>query len=275
MNSESNSVEALRNTAGKGMLILLWLHLPLSLAISLARGMDWIMPASLMTVLAIAATLSWRISGSGVSTRCTVAVALMGGVSLLVYQMSGHPWQIDMHMYFFATLACLAAYCDFRPILIGAGAVALHHLTLNFLYPAAVYPGGGDFSRVVVHAVILVFEAAILVWLPYKLAQMFDIMAEKSAEAEAAKAAQQQATAERAEAEHQAKQERDANWLTASNRRSDRSLQRSRSPPARCKERRRPWMRPRAKQRARLASSPQPRRSRPKTWPASPTQQTN
>jgi methyl-accepting chemotaxis protein len=210
MNSESNSVEALRNTAGKGMLILLWLHLPLSLAISLARGMDWIMPASLMTVLAIAATLSWRISGSGVSTRCTVAVALMGGVSLLVYQMSGHPWQIDMHMYFFATLACLAAYCDFRPILIGAGAVALHHLTLNFLYPAAVYPGGGDFSRVVVHAVILVFEAAILVWLPYKLAQMFDIMAEKSAEAEAAKAAQQQATAERAEAEHQAKQERDA-----------------------------------------------------------------
>ncbi len=209
MNSQSKSVEAVRDTASKGMLALLWLHLPLSLAISLARGMDWIMPVSLMAVLAIAATASWRISGNGVSTRCTVAVALMGGVSLLVYQLSGHPWQIDMHMYFFATLACLAAYCDFRPILIGAGAVALHHLTLNFAYPAAVYPGGADFARVVVHAVILIFEAAILVWLPYKLSQMFEVMAEKSAEAEAAKAAQQQAMAERVEADHQAKRERD------------------------------------------------------------------
>jgi methyl-accepting chemotaxis protein len=210
MNRESKSVEALRDTASKGMLLLLWLHLPLSLAISLARGMDWIMPASLMAMLALVATLSWRSSGNGVSTRCTVAVALMGGVSLLVYQMSGHPWQIDMHMYFFATLACLAAYCDFRPILVGAAAVALHHLTLNFAYPAAVYPGGADFARVVVHAVILVFEGTILVWLPYKLAQMFDVMAEKSAEAEAAKAAQQQAIAERTEADRQAKQQRDA-----------------------------------------------------------------
>jgi methyl-accepting chemotaxis protein len=134
----------------------------------------------------------------------------MGGVSLLVYQMSGHPWQVDMHMYFFAALACLAAYCDYRPILIGAATVALHHLTLNFLYPAAVYPGGADFARVVVHAVILIFEAAILVWLPYKLAQMFEVMAEKTAEAEAAKAAQQKAAAERIDTDRRAKQERDA-----------------------------------------------------------------
>jgi methyl-accepting chemotaxis protein len=209
MSSETKTVEALRDTASKGMLALLWFHVPLSLAISLARGMDWIMPLSLMAVLALAATLSWRISGNGVSTRCTVAVALMGGVSLLVYQMSGHPWQIDLHMYFFATLACLAAYCDFRPILVGAVAVALHHLTLNFLYPAAVYPGGADLARVIVHAVILIFEAAILIWLPFKLSQMFEVMAEKTGEAEAAKAAQQQATAERIAADRKAKQDRD------------------------------------------------------------------
>jgi methyl-accepting chemotaxis protein len=209
MNREIKSVETLRNTASHGMLALLWFHVPLSLAISLARGMDWIMPLSLMIVLALAATLSWFASGNGVSTRCTVAVALMGGVSLLVYQMSGHPWQVDMHMYFFATLACLAAYCDFRPILIGAAAVALHHLTLNFAYPAAVYPGGADFARVVLHAVILVFEAAILVWLPYKLSQMFEVMAETAAEAEAAKAAQHQANVERIDADRRAKHERD------------------------------------------------------------------
>ena len=77
----------------------------------------------------------------------------MGGVSVFAFQLAGHPWQIDMHMYFFAALACLVAYCDYRPIVAGTAAVALHHLVLNFILPAAVYPGGGDLGRVVLHAV--------------------------------------------------------------------------------------------------------------------------
>ena len=48
----------------------------------------------------------------------------MGGVSVFIFQLSGHAWQIDMHMYFFAALACLVAYCDYRPILAGTVAVA-------------------------------------------------------------------------------------------------------------------------------------------------------
>ncbi len=38
----------------------------------------------------------------------------MGGVSMFTYQFEGHAWQIDMHMYFFAALACIVAYCDYR-----------------------------------------------------------------------------------------------------------------------------------------------------------------
>ena len=95
----------------------------------------------------------------------------MGGVSVFTYQLAGHPWQIDMHMYFFAALACLVAYCDYRPILAGTVAVALHHLVLNFLLPAAVYPGGADLGRVVLHAVILLIEAGVLSWLAVKLSQ--------------------------------------------------------------------------------------------------------
>ena len=144
------------------------------------RGGDWLVPSLMMVMLAGVSTLSWWMSGSGVQTRCTVAVALMGGVSVMVYEMSGHPWQIDMHMYFFATLAFLAAYCDYRPILFAAVAVALHHLTLNFLFPAALYPGNSDLGRVMVHALILVVEAAILVWLALQLSQMFAAMAEKT-----------------------------------------------------------------------------------------------
>ena len=153
------------------MLALLWCHVPLALAIALARGGDWMVPALMMVLFAGASTLSWWLSGSGVQTRCTVAVALMGGVSTVVYEMSGHPWQIDMHMYFFTTLAFLAAYCDYRPILFAAIAVALHQLALNFLFPAALFPGNSDLGRVMVHAVILIVEAAILIWLALQLSQ--------------------------------------------------------------------------------------------------------
>jgi methyl-accepting chemotaxis protein len=208
--AKTGTVDSLRETASKAMLVLLWCQVPIALAIAFARGTDWLVPGLMMVLLAGVSTLSWRISGSGVQTRCTVAVALMGGVSVIVYQMSGHPWQIDMHMYFFATLAFLAAYCDYRPILFAAVAVALHHLTLNFLFPAALYPGNSDLGRVVVHALILVVEAAILVWLALQLSQMFAAMAEKNHEAEAAKAEQHKASADLIESNRRAKQDRDA-----------------------------------------------------------------
>ena len=147
--------------------------------------------------MAIAATVSWASSGNGLSTRLTFAIALMGGASVFTYQLAGHPWQPDTHMYFFAALACLAAYCDYRPILAGAVAVALHHLVLNFLLPAAVYPGGADLGRVVLHAVILLIEAGVLSWLAVKLSGLFETTAQKTAEAEAANAAEARANIDR------------------------------------------------------------------------------
>src|SRR3981189_3485090 len=133
-----------------------------------------------MVAMAAAATFSWRASGNGLSTRLIFAVAVMGGGSGFAFQLGGHPWQIDMHMYFFAALAGLVAYCDYRPILAGTAAVALHHLVLNFLLPAAIYPGGADFGRVVLHAVILLIAAGRLVWLSVTLSHLFENSAEKN-----------------------------------------------------------------------------------------------
>jgi len=207
---ESKDLEALRETTSKALIALLWLHLPIAMAIGMVRGSEWLLPAVFMAVFAAAATVSWRMAGNGLSTRLTFAVALMGGVSVLAFELSGHPWQIDVHMYFFAALALLVAYCDYRPIVIGTVAVALHHLILNFLLPAAIFPGGTDLGRVVLHAVILVMEAAVLVWLAHKLSQLFEAMAQKTAEVEAAHGAEARAQASRVEADRLAKQERDA-----------------------------------------------------------------
>ena len=133
----------------------------------------WLMPTILTIVFAAAATVSWQTAGNGLSTSLVVAVALMGGVSVFTYQLAGQPWQIDMHMYFFAALACLVSYCDVRPLLAGTIAVALHHLLLNFIVPAAIFPGGADFGRVVLHAGILVLEAGVLLWVAHQLASLF------------------------------------------------------------------------------------------------------
>ena len=209
MNSGARDLDALRETASKALIALLWLHVPIAMTIAMAHGADWLTPTIFTIALAGAATLSWRAAGNGLSTRLVVAVALMGGVSLFTYQLAGHPWQIDMHMYFFASLACLVAYCDFRPILAGTVAVALHHLGLNFIIPAAIFPGGADFGRVVLHASILILEAAVLLWVAHQLARLFMTTALKTAEVEAATAAEQHANAKRREAEQQARQERD------------------------------------------------------------------
>jgi methyl-accepting chemotaxis protein len=210
MNIASKDLDVLRENASKALIALLWLHVPIAAAIGIARGTDWLLPTLFMAAMAAAATLSWRASGNGLSTSLVVAVALMSGVSMFTFQMSGHPWQIDMHMYFFAALACLVAYCDVRPILAGTVAVALHHLALDFIIPAAIFPGGADFGRVVLHAGILILEAAVLLWVAHRLAHLFMTTAQKTAEAEAAGAAEARANAERNEAEQRSKLERDA-----------------------------------------------------------------
>ncbi len=118
----------------------------------------------------------------------TLAAGLMGQVSILVFQFVGHPWQIDMHMYYFACLAILAGLTDWRAIVAGTAVVAVHHLSLNVLLPAAVFPDGSDFGRVVLHAVIVVVEAAVLVWLTYRVADASEQSAASRAKAEAAEA---------------------------------------------------------------------------------------
>jgi methyl-accepting chemotaxis protein len=84
-------------------------------------------------------------------------------------------------MYYFAALALLVASCDWRVIAAAAAAVAVHHIELNFLLPSLIYPGGSNLFRLGMHAVILVLEAGVLIWLAATVEKMFAaIMAEKA-----------------------------------------------------------------------------------------------
>ena len=184
------NIDTLRHRAALGVLGLLWLHPPLLLAVSVATGGAWLGPLVVSLVLAGVTTALWITAGDTISYRYTSAVALVGMVSLLVFELDGNAWQVDMHMYFFATLAILAAYCDWRVLILGAGAIAIHHLVLNFLLPAALYPGGGNLGRVVLHAVIVILETGVLIWLAYQIESALAVSEAALRDAEAARRAE-------------------------------------------------------------------------------------
>ena len=82
------------------------------------------------------------------------AFGIMAAVhpSLLIFMMQGHPWQMEMHMFYFMGLAALTLVCDWRPIAVAVGATAVHHLLLSYVAPEWIFIGSGDLLRVMVHA---------------------------------------------------------------------------------------------------------------------------
>ncbi len=169
---ESSSMVALRARVARFFVVALWLHLPVLLAIGLINDSAWPAGLAVAAVAAGLATAAWYVDEQGALCRYVIAIALITMVSLMVWLAHGR-MQIDMHMYYFAAFAVLAAFCDWQVIVLAAVVTAVHHLVLNFLMPLAVFPDGADFLRVLLHAAIVVIEAAVLIWLTQHLVRLF------------------------------------------------------------------------------------------------------
>ncbi len=183
---------------------LLGLHVPIVLAIGLMRGDDWIPGTALAAAAFIVPLALFFRNRTGLDTRLTIAVAMIGSISAIVFQLEGHPWQVDVHMYYFASLAVLVAFADIRVILIATVTLALHHLVLNFALPAAVFAGGSSLPRVIMHAVIVLIEAGVLILAIQALTNALTASEEAAKESDEAREAQAQAAEERARLEAQA-----------------------------------------------------------------------
>jgi methyl-accepting chemotaxis protein len=185
-------LNALRRRALLLVLACLWMMPPIVGLASHAAGAPWGTP--LLAALGLAAL------GQSVSlahrtahlANIVTGVALMASISVLVGTASGQSMQVDLHMAYFAALAILVASCDWRVVVAGAATVAVHHIALNFLLPALIYPGGANMSRLALHAGILVVEAGILTWVACRLEAMFAAVAEQAAIAECARHAAEQ-----------------------------------------------------------------------------------
>ena len=140
----------------------------------------WREPMAVAALVALVATLAaWKVR-DGLALRSVIAVCLTFGPILFVYAGRGHfsglagngDWQIDYHMYFFGVFAMLTAYVDWRPIALAAGLTAVHHLILDLVVPANVFPEEG-IDRVALHAVAVVIECGVLFWLTAAIAALF------------------------------------------------------------------------------------------------------
>jgi signal transduction histidine kinase/DNA-binding response OmpR family regulator/HPt (histidine-containing phosphotransfer) domain-containing protein len=175
-------LDGIRASFARLLLLLLWLHVPLLALAAMAVDKPWLPSALVAAVLAAAVHLSWWRQGIAAATRYLSAVALMGAPALLVFLLAGKDWQMDMHMYFFATLALLIGWCDWRVVVVAAVTIAAHHLVLSFVLPYAVFASTADIGRVLLHAGIVAFQTAVLVWLSRTLVRSFDRIGAMSAE---------------------------------------------------------------------------------------------
>jgi methyl-accepting chemotaxis protein len=115
--------------------------------------------------------LSRMVPGSVVS-RTGFASAFMVLAALLIQLTGG---LIEAHFSIFVLLAFLLYYRDWRPILVAAGLIAVHHLAFNFMQAAGlgvfIFNSGANFNMVLVHAAFVVAEAGLLCYMALGLSR--------------------------------------------------------------------------------------------------------
>lgn len=175
------------------------LHVPVTVFCAVVAGNSiWVAPVVSIAFAGMAIT-AWRIGDNWAPGL--VALGLIGQAVAITTAMSGHPWQTDTHMLFFALMAALVVLVDVRALLAAAALVVVHHLSLAVVFPALIYPDSGivlNIARTLLHGAILGVETAALVY-AVSVRKRQERLALRDADARAAVAAQ--ADAARIEAE--------------------------------------------------------------------------
>lgn len=212
-----NAINELRRRISTGIVALLWVNVLLIVARNFWRADGPELLAIVASALvAGSATATWLKDRTGPVTRMVTSLAHAATVAILVYAFQGSPEQIDIHMYFFASLAICAVWIDWRALVGYSALVAVHHLLLFMVVPLAVFPGQSDFTRVLMHAVTLVLQTLVLMQLTHSVGKAFgsaeDAVDEARAAQRAATEMAEQVRRTEADAAHQ-RQIRDAEKL--------------------------------------------------------------
>ncbi len=138
--------------------------LPITLLIAWWSGHGLIIPVTVSALFLLLGAAALRLDAS--TARLGVALAVVGQPIAMTAALAGQPWQVDMHMTFFAALAVLVMLVDVRAILLGAAVIVVHHLSLSFVVPSLIYPSTqilDNVGRTLLHGAVVAVETAALV----------------------------------------------------------------------------------------------------------------
>ena len=168
--SAINGLDRMRLTGLRILMLSSWLWTIANAAAGLIIGNDGAMAATLLSVAANILPTILILRGR-TDLDCRLAVGSLAAIqpAISLFQFEGHDWQMDGHMFFFVALAGLTVLYDWRPIILGAVLTALHHLLLNYLFPTWVFAGEHNLGRVVLHAVAVTLQTAVLCYLTVRL----------------------------------------------------------------------------------------------------------
>ncbi|TYC86875.1 methyl-accepting chemotaxis protein [Novosphingobium sp. BW1] len=195
-----NELNELRRKGALSLVALGWVYVLITIGCAFFAETGFLPPV-LAIVVSIVPTMLALQHPEGQQMRMVLGFTSPIYPAILLWQWTGSHWMIDLHMTIFASLATLMLIADWRPVLLGAGVAAVHHLLANFLAPALVFPDGPDVARVLLHAVIVIAETTVLVIIARDFerlvveqasAESARIRAEEIAEEERARAAREQ-----------------------------------------------------------------------------------
>jgi methyl-accepting chemotaxis protein len=146
-------------------------HLIAALALAPLHG-TWFAAIAVGAPLALGTLVATRLLPGRRVTRLLVAASLLGFSGLFIHQTQG---LLEMHFHVFVGLAVLVAYRDPEVPVFGAVVIALHHVGFDILQrsgaPVDVLPHNHTgFGIVAIHAVFVVLETAVLVYVAHTLA---------------------------------------------------------------------------------------------------------
>jgi methyl-accepting chemotaxis protein len=116
------------------------------------------------SVLCAAGLLAWRLAPGSLGSRLVLAAALMSMTALHIQLGRG---TLEFHFGVFVVLGVLLVYMDWRPIVLAAALVAVHHIVFDRLQAAgwAVYcTPSASFLKVLLHALYVVVQTAVEVY---------------------------------------------------------------------------------------------------------------
>jgi methyl-accepting chemotaxis protein len=164
-------VHRLHQEADQVMVAVLWFLWLVSFGFAFLYD-TWMVWGVLATAVSLFGTLMSRQASGSLATRLTMGASFMIYSALLIHQAHG---MTETHFGIFALLAFLLYYRDWRPIVVAAALIAVHHVSFYLLQvngaPVFVFQHTHMPIMVVIHAAYVVFESAILILMAVKLKQ--------------------------------------------------------------------------------------------------------